>query len=373
MKRLGVIVNPIAGMGGPVGLKGTDGRGAYEEALRRGAVPCAEFRARDALRALQLHRGDLEVLTCVGPMGERAVVEAGLDYKVVLDHFQGSFSTREDTIRAARLMLKDGVDLILFAGGDGTARDVCEAVGTSLPALGIPAGVKIHSGVFAVSPQRAGEMAVTFLFGGSRGRTKEMEVMDIDEDAYRKDRVQARLYGYLEVPWDRGRIQGAKAGSAAPEQVSQQAVAADIVERMLPGKVYILAPGTTVREVARRLGVEKTLLGIDAVKDRKLLAKDLNEGQLLDLVKSQSCTIIVSPIGGQGYIFGRGNQQISPRVIRTTGKKNIIVAATPHKLASLAGRPLLVDTGDTELDRLLKGPWPVVTGYHETSMYPVSF
>ncbi len=373
MKRLGVIVNPIAGMGGPVGLKGTDGRETYEEALRRGAVPRAEFRARDALRALQPHLSDLEVLTCVGPMGENAVVEAGFDYSLVLEHFRGQSSSGEDTFRAARRMLKDGVDLLLFAGGDGTARDVCEAIGTSLPALGIPAGVKIHSGVFAISPHKAGEMAARFLFGGARGRTKEMEVMDIDEDAFRNDRVQARLYGYLVVPWDRGRVQGAKAGSAASEQVSQQAVAAEIVERMLPERVYILAPGTTVREVARRLGIEKTLLGIDAVKDRKLLAKDMNEGQLFDLVKRRPCTIIVSPVGGQGYIFGRGNQQISPRVIRATGKENILVAATPHKLALMAGCPLLVDTGDAELDSLLKGPWPVVTGYHETSMYPVSF
>jgi predicted polyphosphate/ATP-dependent NAD kinase len=374
MKRLGLIVNPIAGMGGPVGLKGTDGRSTYEEALRRGAIPRAEHRARDALKILEGHRGDLEVLTCAGPMGEKIVAEAGFDYRLVLDHFlQGEFSTSEDTSRAAYLMLKDGVDLILFAGGDGTARDVCKAIGTSLPALGIPAGVKIHSGVFAVSPQKAGEMTVAFLFGGARGRTKEMEVMDIDEDAFRNDRVQARLYGYLAVPWDRSRVQGSKAGSAASEQFSQQAVAADIVERMVPERVYILAPGTTVREVARRLGVEKTLLGIDAVKDHKLLVKDLDERQLLDLVESQPCTIIVSPIGGQGYLFGRGNQQISPRVIRATGKENIIVIATPHKLASLRGRPLLVDTGDRELDRLLKSPWPVVTGYHETSMYPVAF
>ncbi|MFP4481405.1 MAG: ATP-NAD kinase family protein [Thermovirgaceae bacterium] len=373
MKRLGLIVNPIAGMGGPVGLKGTDGRSTYEEALRRGSVPRAEQRARDALRALEAYRHNLEILACAGPMGKNVVSEAGFDCRVVLDHFQGEFSTSKDTIRAAHLMRKESADLVLFAGGDGTARDVCEAIGTFVPALGIPAGVKIHSGVFAVSPKRAGEMAKTFLFGGARGRTKEMEVMDIDEDAFRKDRVQARLYGYLSVPWDRGRVQGSKAGSAASEQASQQAVAEDIVERMLPERAYILAPGTTVREIARRLGVEKTLLGIDAVKGGRLLARDLNEKELLELLQKEACTIVVSPIGGQGYIFGRGNQQISPRVIWATGKENILVAATPHKLATLAGRPLLLDTGDVKLDRVLKGPWPIVTGYHETSMYPVSF
>jgi predicted polyphosphate/ATP-dependent NAD kinase len=373
MKRLGLIVNPIAGMGGPVGLKGTDGRATYEEALRRGAVPRAEQRAREALPALAEHAEDLQILTCTGSMGERVVSQAGLRYRVVPDQSKKELSTGEDTTRAARLMLQEGIDLLLFAGGDGTARDVCEGIGTSVPALGIPAGVKIHSGVFAVNPERAGEIARTFLFGGARGRTREMEVMDIDEDAFRADRVQARLYGYLAVPWDRGRVQGAKAGSATSENLSQQAVAEDIVENMSPERIYILAPGTTVREVARRLGVEKTLLGVDAVQSGRLLARDLNETDLLDLVQRKPCTIVVSPIGGQGYIFGRGNQQISPRVIQAAGKENILVAATPHKLASLAGRPLLVDTGDTGLDRRLKGPWPIVTGYHEKSMYPVAF
>lgn len=372
MKRLGLIINPVAGMGGPVGLKGTDGRKTYEEALERGAVPRAQLRARDALRALGPHKDELRILTCIGSMGEDVAKEAGFRCSVILDRFQGSFSTGEDTAKAARLMVEEDVDLILFAGGDGTARDICGAVGVTVPALGIPAGVKIHSGVFAVNPKRAGEMTRTFLFGGAPRKTREMEVMDIDEEAFRNDRVQAGLFGFLAVPWERGRVQGSKAGSAASEGIAQQAVAEEVMERLARGKVYFLAPGTTVREIAQRMGIRKTLLGVDAVRDGKLLAADLDEKGLLELSRESPCGIVVSPIGGQGYIFGRGNQQISPSVIRAAGKENIIVAATPHKLASLGGRPLLVDTGDTELDGELKGPCVVVTGYRETSMYPVS-
>ena len=373
MKRLGLVVNPIAGMGGSVGLKGTDGRDTYEEALRRGAVPHANERAREALEILLSHRDEIEVLTCRVSMGEQAVAEAGLPFRIIYDRFPGTLSTGKNTEEAASLMARSGVELLLFAGGDGTARDICRAVGTDIPALGIPAGVKIHSGVFAINPVKAGEIARNFLFGTGRPRTVEKEVMDIDENAFRKDCLRSRLFGYLAVPQDKKRVQGPKAGSSPSESLSQQAVAAEVVERMSPGKTYFLGPGTTIREIARLLGIRKTLLGVDTVKDGRLLASDLTEREILELAQKERCGIIVSPIGGQGHIFGRGNQQIGSRVIKIVGKENIIVAATSQKIASLGGRPLLVDTGDLKLDMMLAGPWPVVTGYRETSMYPVSY
>jgi predicted polyphosphate/ATP-dependent NAD kinase len=266
-----------------------------------------------------------------------------------------------------------GVDLLLFAGGDGTARNIYEAIGLSIPALGIPAGVKIHSGVYATTPNRAAQLAAMVLSGQVKA-FGELEVMDIDEEAFRRGRVSARLYGYLKVPLERRFIQGAKAASSnsAHEATARQSIAEQIVETMKAGCLYIIGSGTTPRAIMERLGLQNTLLGIDAVMDGNLSAADLNESQLLKLMDDHKTRIIVTPIGGQGYVFGRGNQQLSPEVIKKTGIENIIVAATPGKLASLQRRPLLVDTGNKEVDEMLRGYVRVVTGYREEMVYRIS-
>ncbi len=265
------------------------------------------------------------------------------------------------------------VELILFAGGDGTARDVYEMKNKGLPVLGIPAGVKIHSGVFALNPKKAGELIVKFLKGEVLFR--EAEVMDVDEDAFRKGRVSAKLFGYLLVPYEQSLIQNVKSGSSSllDEKMSQEMVAEYVVEKMDGRFYYILGPGTTIKAVAEKLKIKKTLLGVDVIYKRKIVAMDVNEKQLLQLIEGKRCKIIVSPIGGQGYIFGRGNQQISPSIIKKIGKENLIVISTKNKLFSIGlDHPLLVDTGDREVDAMLSGYIRVVNGYNEEVVMKVS-
>ncbi|NQT09139.1 ATP-NAD kinase family protein [Candidatus Bathyarchaeota archaeon] len=369
MKRLGLIVNPVAGMGGRVGLKGSDGEDIIKRAVELGAVKLSPGRAVKALRRIARIRELVEVITYPGEMGEGEAREAGFQPTVIGSIAHGS-TTREDTVEAARTMAEMGVDLIMFAGGDGTARDLVEAVDGDVPVLGIPAGVKIHSGVFAINPADAGELAALYLEGGPV-KLRELGVMDIDEEAFRDDRLSARLYGYLKVPYLEAMVQNTKSGSATTNEFSLEGIAADIVEEMKDDVIYVLGPGTTVRPIAEKLGLSKTLLGVDVVLDGKLIAVDANEEKLLELVEGKEARIIVTVIGGQGFVFGRGNQQISPQVIRSVGVENIIVIATPGKLAALQGRPLLVDTGDPEVDEMLSGYAKVVTEYGRRVVYRV--
>ncbi len=371
MKKVGLIVNPMAGIGGSVGLKGSDGEEIQRKALELGAVPHAVDRAAQALKHLKAVP-DLEIVTYPMEMGEDSARQAGFS-PTVIGSIEHGHTTAEDTRRAASEMKEMGIDLLLFAGGDGTARDVYEAIGVDLPALGIPAGVKIHSAVYATSPDSAGELAALFL-KGRVASLKEEEVMDIDEDAIRRGAVSARLYGYLKVPYRQGLVQSSKVESIG-EEAAKAAIAEDIVERMEKGCMYIIGPGTTTKAITDRLGLPKTLIGVDVVMDGKLIASDANEKRLLELLDNHhGCVkIIVTTIGGQGYIFGRGNQQISPEVIKRVGRENIIVVTTPGKLHSLVHRPLLVDTGDPEVDRMLSGYMTVVTGYNERAVRKVSF
>src|SRR5665647_828616 len=237
----------------------------------------------------------------------------------------------------------------------------------------LAAGVDIHSAVYATTPAAAGDVAALFLHRRPAAvRLREGEVMDIDEEAFRENRVSARLYGYMSVPYARGLTQSAKAGGVAGEERALNDVATEVIRDMSPGALYILGPGTTTRMIMTRLGLEKTLLGVDAVRDGALAGRDVTEEDLLRLLQTHSeARIVVTVIGGQGHIFGRGNQQISPAVIRRVGTAAIIVIATQTKLLSLEGRPLLVDTGDPALDAELCGYAKVVTGLGERTMYKV--
>jgi predicted polyphosphate/ATP-dependent NAD kinase len=379
-KKLGLIVNPVAGIGGRVGLKGSDGREILARALALGAVREAPARACLALDRLAAQRVPIELITCPGEMGADEARACGFEPVVLEQLAGGSDTTPEDTVAAAHAMAELGVDLLLFAGGDGTARNVLDAVADRVPVLGIPAGVKIHSAVYATTPSAAGDLAAHFLGQRSAApRLRECEVMDIDEAAFRAGRVSAGLYGYLLVPYERALLQSAKMGSIAGDPATLAGIAADIVNEMQTGALYIIGPGTTTRAIAERLGVKKTLLGVDVVRDGGLIAADASERDLLRLLEDASAEparrkahIVVTVIGGQGHILGRGNQQISPSVIRACGVANIVVVATQTKLVSLQGRPLLCDSGDPDLDRELSGYTKVITGAGERTMYRVS-
>ncbi len=369
-KRLGLIVNPKAGIGGSVGLKGSDGATIQKQALALGAVPTASNRARQALQSLAISQSELQIITYPDEMGADAAATCGLK-PVVIGAITPGETTAADTRQAAEEMMRLGVDLLLFAGGDGTARDIYHAVGTDLPVLGIPAGVKVHSAVYAINPTSAGELAAMYLLGRAT-ELREAEVMDVDEDAVRQGIVSARLYGYLKIPFQRRMVQGLKSASPPGERLAADAIACNVIDQMAEDWLYIIGPGTTTRAITSRLGLPKTLIGVDVILNRRLLAADVNERQLLELLERDKAKIVITPIGGQGYLFGRGNQQISAEVIRRIGKENIIVVSTLYKIVSLRGRPFLVDTGSLAVDQMLQGYIKVVTGYNEYSVYQVS-
>jgi predicted polyphosphate/ATP-dependent NAD kinase len=353
--KIGFIINPIAGMGGAVGLKGTDGLAAA--ALARGAKPQAAVRARSCLHLLSREEG-LLFSTASGQMGEDELRHCGLQYTVAYQAAEESSSL--DTRQACQAFLEECVDLILFCGGDGTARDVAGAVGM-LPILGIPAGVKMHSGVFAISPEAAAQLALGFVKGELKAR--ETEIVDVDEELYRMGELQTRLYAVSRTPYKPTLVQERKRiYSSSNEDEFKDQIALFATEFMRDGSAYILGAGTTTARIAELLGVEKTLLGVDVLQKGELLIKDASERDLLALLdREKSVKVIVSPIGAQGFILGRGSQQISAGVLRRVGEENLIIVSTPHKLAELPR--LLVDSGDLEMDRILAGKRMVVTGY----------
>ncbi|GAB1476313.1 ATP-NAD kinase family protein [Bacillota bacterium] len=377
MRKVGFIVNPLAGIGGRVGLKGSDGSEIVKKAFAMGAVAEAPAKAARALERLLSMKEELQLFTYPGPMG--GDIACGLGFNpIVLGSLEGAITTYLDTEKAAAAFKDSDVDLLLFAGGDGTARNVFHAIGNSLPVIGIPAGVKIHSAVYADTPAHAGDAALLFLSGSGRIQLKDAEVMDIDEDAFRNDRVSARLYGYMRVPNVRNLMQSAKAGSVGTEKETMISIASHLITHMEEGACYLIGPGTTTRAVMDALGLKNTLLGVDAVLNKELIASDLNEAGLLELLDKMAgdkinVKVVVTVIGGQGYVFGRGNQQLSHKVLRRIGKENIIIAATESKMIALGGKPLLVDTGDTEFNEYLSGYVKVITSMNRQMAYKVSF
>lgn len=369
---VGLIVNPIAGMGGKVGLKGTDGEAILERARMLGAEPLANERAGVALAAAGWTQDVPGFVTFAGDMGEIVAWAAGLAPLVIGQSRTGA-SDAGDTAAAAQAMLGRGVDLILFAGGDGTARDIFQIVGQQIPLLGIPTGVKMHSAVFATGPASAGRLAAEFLSDTSgRIRLADAEIMDIDEEEQRQNRLSARLFGYARVPFERRLIQHAKAASKTSGEGELDALGREIAEQMEPDVLHIIGPGSTTQNLLRHLGLEGTLLGADVVRNGELLVRDASEADLLAVLDGRTARIIIGVIGGQGFLFGRGNQQISAEVIQRVGVDNIMVVAAAEKLIALETSRLLVDTGDRQLDAELSGFIRVHTGPGQTMMLRVT-
>ncbi|HSH36130.1 ATP-NAD kinase family protein, partial [Schnuerera sp.] len=257
-----------------------------------------------------------------------------------------------------------------FVGGDGTARDVYESVGNKQLVLGIPAGVKIHSPVYANTPEKAGELALLYLTGKNIA-VKEEEIVDIDEEAFRNDIVRTQLFGYLKVPVNKRFMQNKKAPTPLSEEATQKAIALDIVDHMERNTCYIIGPGTTTRAIMQTLQLPYTLLGVDVVMNNEIIKKDASEKDLLNYVSIYPSKLILTPTGGQGYLLGRGNQQISNDVVKRIGKESIIIVSTNSKIIELRGKPLLVYTGDSKVDGMLKGYYKVKVGYGMEIMYVV--
>lgn len=477
---IGVVVNPVAGVGGPAGLAGSDGADVQRLALERGARSRVQERAAAALSVLAARHPGLEVATAAGAMGADAVRAAGLVARVVVpthapaglapaglapaglstlslplavtpagaasgDHAaSGTFAPERpdladlpdaarvateatdaateatdaatdagDTSRAVAALAAAGADLILVVGGDGTLRDAVAGLGAAehpsgrgtdagghaarsaaatgnsrqvppddevetrmpdahIPAiLGVPAGVKMYSPVFAVSPRAAGALAADWIERGGLP-TDDREVLDIDEAAMRRARVDPTLYGMLRVPFRVGRTQARKAPTPATEAAAVEAAARGVVARMRPGVRYLLGPGGTTAEIARQLGVDGSPLGVDVLLDGRLVARGASEQELLTQIAHGPARAVITVIGGQGFLLGRGNQQLSAAVVRALGDDPLLVVAPEQKLIDLHGRPLLIDTGDAELDARLTGHVRIITGVGTSSLYAVS-
>ncbi|MBG9992175.1 ATP-NAD kinase family protein [Pseudoalteromonas sp. NZS37] len=366
--KLGLIVNPVAGLGGTVALKGSDGAHTAAKAIELGAEPKANSRTKAALEVLLPYKERLTIYTVNGDMGEQTAKALGFNVEVVYN--SEVITTPDDTEQAAKVLKDSGVDLVLFAGGDGTARNICHAIEDTVPVLGIPAGCKIHSGVYAITPKAAGRV-VEMLVKGELVTLADADVMDIDEDAFRQGTVKAKRYGEMQTPSEVRYMQAVKNGGKETDELVLADIAAHVVSQMDEDTFYIMGSGSTVEAIMEEMGLENTLLGVDLIKDQTLVAQDLTAKQLLELTHEQSTKLVITLIGGQGHIFGRGNQQLSPALIRAIGKENIIVVATKTKLQALNNRPLICDTGDGELDDELTGYIKVTTGFNDHIMYAV--
>ncbi len=366
---LGFVVNPVAGLGGAVALKGSDGENVQRRARAAGAVPRAAERAELALVDLLARVDDVDIVTASGPMGADVVRAADvLPSRVRIIHDVRVPTSSEDTTEAVRAIADLGVDLLLFVGGDGTARDVARGADDRVCVLGVPAGVKMQSSVFAVSPNAAARVAADFL-SSPRRLTEVRDVVDIDEEEVRCGVITSTLYGHLRTPRERRWLQGRKVGASAGSSELHE-LAGSLASSLVSGRRYALGPGTTTEAVARSLGLTTTLLGVDVITTDGVLGADVTADQLAALIEDDT-EIILSPTGRQGFLLGRGNQQISTAVLSRLAPDHLVIVATHEKLAALEGRPLLVDTGDPMLDDALCGFRRVIVGPNEWVPYCV--
>ena len=366
VSKVGFVVNPIAGMGGKVGLKGTDG--TVKKALKLGAKPIASKKAEETIKEFLSHyitKDEIQWFTCAGEMGGNELKNAGIKEINIVYTASNATTSFQDTKNACKQFLKQNVDLILFCGGDGTSRDVFSVVKNKIPLLGIPSGVKMHSGVFGITTSATAKMLHEFV--NQTLTIGDAEIMDLDEDRYRKGEWNIRLFGIAKGIVEPTYVQ---VGTTSYESVSDHDIEDELTDHIVDemdahgDSLLFFGSGGTIDYVANKIGIKNTLLGIDAVYKKKPIGTDINEEGILALLSKYSkAKVILSPIGAQGFILGRGNLQLSPRVIKKIGLDNIIVVSTPSKLIST---PVLrVDTGDKILDHqfMEKEFMMVVIGY----------
>ncbi|MCF2948575.1 ATP-NAD kinase family protein [Paraglaciecola aquimarina] len=372
MFKLGLVINPYAGIGGALALKGSDGQAIREKALLMGADKLAVEKTRIALEYVITHQDKLHIYTAAGEMGQELIEHLGFINTCV--YWPNNSQTESfDTQATVKALIEQKVDLILFAGGDGTARNICEVVNNKIPVLGIPAGCKIHSAVYGVTPQATGRV-LEQVIKGKIVSVSDAEVMDIDEDLFRQGKVKARQFGEMQVPTEVQYIQAVKMGGKESDELVLADIAAHVIEDMQdnPEHIFVMGSGSTVEFIMQELHIENTLLGVDLIQDQQLLASDVTSQQLLDYTHGKECKLVLTLIGGQGHMLGRGNQQLSAEFLQGVSKQNILLVATKTKLAKLEGRPLIVDSGNVQINKDLAGLITVITGYRDQVLYPVA-
>ncbi|MGB0495928.1 MAG: ATP-NAD kinase family protein [Kangiellaceae bacterium] len=379
MLKIGLVINPYAGIGGRVGLKGSDGEHIRDQAFTLGAKKLSMQKALICFKQFEKYHHAINIFTAQGEMGAELCAQLKIPHEIVTNHVELNdaqeqmFTSAEDTENLVTELCKLKVDIIIFVGGDGTARNVFNANSEDQLVLGVPAGVKIHSGVYAVSPEAAGKL-VSDLIQGKILSIQQADVVDLDENEFRAGKVKTKYYGEMNVPDSQIYMQAVKNGSQPSEENELIDIAADLVERMEDDAYYVIGSGSTCAAVMEELGIDNTLLGSDIIKNNQLYIADAVESDLLELLSSDNKVIfILTVIGGQGHLLGRGNHQISPQVIKAAGWSSFEIIATKNKLAKLEGKPLQVDTGELELDHKLFGLKKVTTGYHEQVLYTVGF
>ena len=366
---LGLIINPISGMGGSVGLKGTDGKDILMKSIELGAKPNALNRTKELLKELEPLKSKLKFITCPGYMGAKVLKEMEFEYDTIhhpiFENVENIYETTSEHTKISAKLMKDLEDLqlIIFVGGDGTARDILSSIDKNKPGLGIPSGVKIYSSVFSINPKSAGSIIMQYLWEESA--LKESEVLDIDEEQYRKGNLVSKLYGYLLTPFNPDFSQLSKMGTPNSDLNNQERIAKRVIEEMKKDVLYLIGPGTTTKAITNALNLEKTVLGIDLLLNNHIIAFDLNENQILKSIKGKKTKIIVSLIGRQGFLFGRGNLQFTPQILKIIGPENIIIISTRFKLQTIPNQILRLDTRDPQLDKKMKGLYKIIVDYDE--------
>lgn len=369
---IGLLINPFAGIGGALALKGSDGPEIRQQAISAGAERLAMSKVKTCLTPLLPYREHLMFYTANTEMGSDLLAEMGFRYQCIYQ--SDTWPTEANDSKAfCRALTNYDIDLLLFAGGDGTARDILDEFDDRLPILGIPAGCKIHSGVYAISPQAAGRVLENMLKGELVSLTTA-EIRDLDEAAYRAGTPKAKYYGMAQIPAELQYMQAVKMGGKESDELVLDDLAAQIEEwfEAHPDDYFVMGSGSTVAAIMDRLGLPNTLLGIDIVRRGQLLAADVTAKQCLHWVQQGPSQLVLTLIGGQGHVFGRGNQQLSPAVIRAIGLSNIRLISSKQKLQQLAGKPLRSDTGDQQLDQALAGLHTIYTGLHDQVLYTLA-
>ncbi|MGJ8682209.1 ATP-NAD kinase family protein [Paraglaciecola sp.] len=372
MFKLGLVINPYAGIGGALALKGSDGADIRARALSMGAEKLAGEKTKLALEKIAHLKDKIHVYLASGEMGQDLAEQLGFAHTCV---YQPPKTQTEsiDTQATVQALALENVDLILFAGGDGTARNICQLVNNSIPVLGVPAGCKIHSAVYAVTPQAAGRV-LEQVIQGNIVSVNDAEVMDIDEDLFRQGKVKAKQFGEMQVPTEVQYIQAVKMGGKESDELVLADIAAHVIEEMQdnPEHIFVMGSGSTVEFIMQELGIHNTLLGVDLIQGQKLLASDVTSQQLIEHTQGNKCKLVLTLIGGQGHVLGRGNQQLSAGFLNSLDKQDILLVATKTKLANLAGKPLIVDSSNDQVNQDLAGLITVITGYRDQVLYPVA-